>query len=221
MVWLARQLGKYREAVIMAFEAIKANKLRSALTVFGVLIGVTTVVAMMSIIEGLNLSIERDASFLSGPTFEVSTSPIVVGGGFGEDNPNFNLGDAEAIMEQCPNVALADIESFNTVICEYRGNKTTPISITSASTGYFDVLNEQYVGDGRIINRNDVNTARDVIVIGPDVAKTLFGTLDPIGRRIKVSGRSFTVIGVFDSKGEVFGTSWDNYVVIPETTFTK
>ncbi|MCP4230158.1 MAG: FtsX-like permease family protein [bacterium] len=223
MRWISQLAGKYREAILMALDAITANKLRSALTVLGVLIGVTTVIAMMSVIDGLNKSFEADVGALGAHNFYVQKYNAVQLGFdfFREERDDFSIEDAYAIQEECSAVAVADLSSWRFVNAEYGGKKARFIGLTTTSTEFYDVLNDQYVEEGRLINRSDVLHARDVAVIGKEVVAVVFPGIDPIGRRLRVDGRQFQVIGVFEEKGEVFGDSWDDYIVIPETTYTN
>ncbi len=207
----------------MALDAITANKLRSALTVLGVLIGVATVIAMMSVIDGLNKSFEADIGALGTHNFFVQKyNPVQMGPDlFREERKDFSIEDAYAIQEECPAVTVADLSSWRFVNAEYGSKKAQFIGLTTTSTEFYDVLNDQYVAEGRLINRADVLHARYVAVIGLEVVEIVFPGIDPIGRSLKVDGRRFQVIGVFEEKGEVFGDSWDDYIVIPETTYTK
>jgi putative ABC transport system permease protein len=223
MRWFTTFVSKYSDAALMAVDALRTNKLRSFLTILGILIGVMTVIAMMSIIDGLNASFEGSVGELGTHNFFVQKYPAVSFGSdwFREERKDFTIDDAIAIEELCPAVAAADVSSWTYVTVEYKGERSRPLGITSTVSDYFDMLNDQYVEEGRMINKNDVRHARAVAVIGPEVVEAVFPGVDPVGRDIKIDGNRVEVIGVFEVKGEVFGTSWDNYIVVPQTTFEK
>lgn len=219
----AKFISKYSDAAFMAADAIRTNKLRSFLTILGILIGVTTVIAMMSVIDGLNASFESSVGELGTRNFFVHKYPAVSFGPrwFREDRKDFTIDDALAIEELCPAVAAADVSSWRFATVEYAGERSRPLGVTSTTSEYYDLLNDQYVEEGRMINEGDVRRAGAVAVVGPEVVEAVLPNVDPIGRAVKVDGHRVEIIGVFEKKGEVFGQSWDNYLVIPQTTYEK
>jgi ABC-type antimicrobial peptide transport system permease subunit len=200
MRWFTTFVSKYSDAALMAVDALRTNKLRSFLTILGILIGVMTVIAMMSIIDGLNASFEGSVGELGTHNFFVQKYPAVSFGPdwFQEERKDFTIDDAIAIEELCPAVAAADISSWRFVTVEYEGERSRPLGITSTVSDYYDMLNDQYVGEGRMINKTDVRHARAVAVIGPEVVEGVFPGVDPIGRDIKIDGHRVEVIGVFE-----------------------
>lgn len=213
-----------REAAIMALDTIRENKLRSGLTILGVSVGVITVMLMVSIIQGLNRSFAQqlesigsniiyvtkfDASFGRQPTQEERT------------RPDLTLDDVAALRHELRDViGVSPIQRTLAETVRYRDKQSdTPILI-GATPAYEDV-HSQYVERGRFIIESDIAERTNVAVLGKDLVKALFPAEDPIGKDIKIGGRSFRVVGVMGELGSIFGQSRDNSVFIPLTTFQK
>jgi putative ABC transport system permease protein len=213
-----------REAAIMALDTIRENKLRSGLTILGVSVGVITVMLMVSIIQGLNRSFAQqlesigsniiyvtkfDASFGRQPTQEERT------------RPDLTLDDVAALRRELRDViGVSPIQRTLAETVRYRDKQSdTPILI-GATPAYEDV-HSQYVERGRFIIESDIAERTNVAVLGKDLVKALFPAEDPIGKDIKIGGRSFRVVGVMGELGSIFGQSRDNSVFIPLTTFQK
>jgi putative ABC transport system permease protein len=201
-----------------------SNPLRSLLTLLGIVIGVTTVIAMMALIEGLRIKVNRDLSQLGANTFQVQKMPI----GFGRFNwqkfakrPSFSLADRDAIRAACPTASAVtakdsiDGQKITTTQRETRAN----VLVWSATDDYLET-NALTVGAGRSFSELEVLDARRVALLGMDVADVLFPGEDPINQQIRLRGRNFRVIGVFQRRGSFLGLgSQDNLVVIPVTAF--
>lgn len=217
-------IDQVKEAALMAVETIRENKLRSGLTILGVSVGVVTVMLMVSIIQGLNRSFAQqlesigsniiyvtkfDASFGRQPTQEERT------------RPDLTLADVEALRRELRDVVgVSPIQRTLAETVRYRDKQTdTPILI-GATPAYEDV-HSQYVERGRFIIESDIEERTNVAVLGRDVVKGLFPFEDPIGKDVKIGGRTFRVVGVMGELGSIFGQSRDNSVFIPLTTFQK
>src|SRR5215468_1249329 len=201
-----------------------SNPLRSLLTLLGIVIGVTTVIAMMAMIEGLRIKVNRDLSQLGANTFQIQKMPI----GFGRFNwqkfakrPSFSLADREAIRAACPAASAVTAkdsiegQKVTTAHRETRGN----VLVWSATADYLET-NALIIGTGRSFNDLEVIDARRVAILGLDVADVLFPGQNPIGQQIRLRGHNFQVIGTFQRRGSFLGLdSQDNLVVIPVTAF--
>lgn len=216
----------FAENTKMAFTAIWSHKLRSFLTLLGVIIGVTTIIAMMTLITGLQRRIEQDISALAPNTFQVQRYDMQMGFGGGRRpkyRPLIKRRYAEAIKELCPSVMLVgpEVWSYNKEI-RYRDKKTNPNVVMAGGTPEFMVNNGYYVEEGRFITYSDDDFNRQVTVIGYDVKEKLFEFESPVGRQVKVDGRRFTIIGYLEEGGSLFGDFHrDNCIVIPLSTFEK
>jgi putative ABC transport system permease protein len=209
----------------MSLSAILGNKLRSVLTLVGIVAGVASIIAVMTAITVIQTTLEKEMSVLGAQTFQVQKWPA---GGFNSDadrrramrRPPLTLANAKAIQEHVSSVDLVGCEIWDFGFkAEYKGEETNPnISIVGGDPVY-PPNNTHYVGLGRNLTAIDVKAGRRVAVIGHAIAEKLFPFSDPINREIRVDGREYRVVGVFDEKKSAFGSQYDNYVLIPVTTF--
>ncbi len=223
---MKRLLTAIREALSQASFSLRTNKLRSFLTILGIVIGVMTVIGMVSIIQGLNTSMVSQLQAW-GPDLIVFQRDEAVH--FGEPTREQRMRkplvyeDALAIRSQCPAIKSVSPEIYKYgITLKYRNEEATRLSFAGVEPP-FSECNNMYVDSGRFITETDLQHATPVVVIGDDVAKALFpGGLDPIGKMILANGHKFQVIGKFRRKGtSSLGDSGDDYVVIPFTTFIK
>ncbi len=213
------------DTLMMALNSIRANKLRSSLTLVGIVLGVASIIAVMTAISVVQGTMEREMSVLGAQTFQVQKWPA---GGFNSDEerrkafrrPPMTLSDAQAIRENVANVDIVGSEIWDFGFkAEYMREETNPNVSIVGGTPEYPANNTHYVGFGRNISQIDVRTRRKVAVIGYEIADRLYPFVDPIGRDIRVDGRQYEVIGVFDEKKSAFGSQFDNYVLIPVSTF--
>ena len=214
-----------KESAVMAFSTLRSNKLRSALTILGVTVGVITVLAMVSIIQGLNRSFAELIESLGSNTifvnkFDPSFSPQKTQEEL--QRKELTVEDAVAIADE--SVAIESATPFIRKISEtvrYRDMQTETPIVFGVVPEYSYTMS-QYVGEGRFILELDVDERRNIVVLGRDVVKALFKDYDqPIGKDVKIAGNVFRVVGVMEDLGSFFGQSRDNSVFIPITTFQK
>jgi putative ABC transport system permease protein len=214
-----------RDTLAMSLRALMANKLRSVLTLVGIVAGVASIIAVMTAISLVQATMEHEMSVLGAQTFQAQKWPA---GGFVSDaqrrramrRPPLTLANAEAIRTQVGSVDIvgSEIWDFGFVV-QYHGESTNPnISIVGGTPEYAP-NNTHYVGLGRNISPLDLRSASRVVVIGHAIAQKLFPFVDPIGRDVLVDHRRYQVVGVFDEKKSAFGGNFDNYVLMPVTTF--
>ena len=218
-----------RENIRFAGGALKAHKLRSALTVLGIVIGVTTVIAMVSIIEGFNNNVigsfqSFGATLVQFQKFDVNVGP---GSRRGEDQrlrKELTYEDALALKRLCPSIAAVSPERYhfspdNQEPSVVYGGQDASVDELAGVTEDYSVCNNHFVSEGRFINENDVRHSASVVVVGYEIARTLFPRSDPISKLITLSGRKYTVIGVIEKQGETMFESTDLHVLMPITTF--
>ncbi|RYZ36718.1 MAG: ABC transporter permease, partial [Myxococcaceae bacterium] len=218
-MWMA-----FWDTVRLAFGTFRSNPLRSFLTLLGIVIGVTTVVAMMSLIEGLKNQVNNQLSDLGANCFQVQRLP------FGEGDlsaaqlarrPRFTFADLDAIRTQ-PSIEVAAAEDSkggqkaSTSERESRPN----VNVWSGTPEYFQT-NAVSIATGRPFTDAETVDGRRVAVIGADLADTLYPGMDPLGREFRILGRSFQVVGTLKRRGGFMGGgSQDNQAMIPITTFS-
>jgi putative ABC transport system permease protein len=211
-----------KEAVGLALASLWAHKMRALLTILGVVIGVTTVIAMVSVIDGLNATFASQLGFLGADTFFVQKYKAVQFGPRREEpRPGFTREDAAEIMRRCPAVSVADIYAEAFVIATLGHEKTSYIQVGGTNTERFDEIFSWWVGEGRMLSAEDIAAGRYVTVVGSKVADALAPGGDLVGRDIKLNGYRYRVVGVFAPKGEIFGQSMDAYALVPYGAFRK
>jgi putative ABC transport system permease protein len=202
------------------------NPLRALLTLLGIVIGVTTVITLMALIQGLRLKVNHDLSQLGANTFQVTTSfPDSSEGRWREAARPKKLvrEDLGAISELCPSVERVSASQ------EAHGQKVaTATAATQPSVRVFGTTPEAAdthgitVASGRFFGQTEEVDGRPVVVLGQDVADALFVGLDPIRNEVRIMGRAFTVIGVLQRRGSVLGMeSLDNQILIPLRTYQQ
>ena len=213
------------DTLFMSMGAIVGNRLRSILTLVGIVAGVASIIAVMTAISVVQATMEKEMSVLGTQVFQVQKWPA---GGFNSGaarrkamrRPPLTLENAKAIQEQVETVDLVGSEIWEFgLAAEYKGESTNPNVSIVGGTPEYPPNNTHYVGLGQNISQMDVRGARNVAVIGFAIAKKLFPFTDPIGKDVRVDGRKYRVIGVFDEKKSAFGGFYDNYVLIPVSTF--
>ncbi|MGE5400102.1 MAG: ABC transporter permease [Ignavibacteriales bacterium] len=216
---------KFFETLFVAFNALKLNKLRSALTILGIVVGIFSIISISTVISMLQKSIEEGTSMLGQNTFQIQKFPAMQEGGPGSRDKFRNRKDItldeyyklKEVLDVAQYVG-AEQWGFNKII-KYGNIETNPTVSISGITPDAQPNNKWIIEDGRAINNSDVDHYSRVCVLGMDVAKKLFQSVDPVGQFIRADGNKLEVIGVFESQGEMFGQSRDNFLVLPITTY--
>ena len=217
-------LDDIKESALMAFDTLRANKLRSLLTILGVTVGVVTVIFMVSIIQGLNKAFAQQIEALgSNAIWATKFDPSFGHQPTSEElhRKDLTLEDAEAIRNEAPSVlSVSPIHRKIAETVRYADKQSdTPILI--GATPYYEFTQSSYVDRGRFITDIDMRERTNICVLGKDLVKALFPYEDPIDKELKISGKPFHVVGVMEPLGTFLGQSRDNQVFIPITTFNK
>jgi putative ABC transport system permease protein len=230
---LSRLFGHLRrgfgENLRFALLAVRAHKLRASLTVLGIVVGVATVIAMVSIVTGFNNNMVR--SFQSFGATLVMFQKYEPRFGPGGPRPegerrrkDLTLEDAAALKAAVPEARAISPQRYlwdNTDYhLKHRDNEVRSPRVFGVMEPYA-LATSRFVTQGRFLTELDVEHATDVIVIGDEIREKLFPREDPLNKRIQLGHDAYTVIGVFEKKGKMFGESQDNFVVIPITTFDR
>ena len=229
---MAMKASDQREAVLMAFDTLRANKLRSGLTILGIVIGVMTVIVISSVINGLNSNVSAMVSALGTNVIWVFRFPVIGVRPTTEmlSRKQLTYADAEAmkllphVVDVVPSLRYQNFQ-FNagSVTVKYGKQRSENVSLEGATASNTDVYDIDLT-QGRYFNNADVERAADVAVLGIDTADDLFGSESAVGKEIDVEGRAFTVVGVQGKVKSAFGGGRnveDNIVHMPITTFHK
>ncbi len=214
-----------RETLALAFAALRANKLRSTLTMLGITIGVFSVISVMTATGALQTSIENGLTFLGSNIFQFAKYPLTSGGGRAskkyENRHNVTLQQGQAFIRGMEGQEAAIcLKVFDGSKQATRGRfKTNSSALLVGSNEYFLIANSFNLDEGRNLNENDVTLARDVAVIGKELEKRLFPGENALGKIFKVNGKNFTVVGTLESKGGGFGGNQDGIVIVPITRY--
>jgi putative ABC transport system permease protein len=215
---------QFLESILIALNSLKTNKLRSILTLIGVIIGVMTVIAVVSIIAGMNRYVTDKISTMGSTTFIIDRMGIVMSEEEWWDRlkrKRLTLDDVEAIRENCPACEMvgARVYTYRYKV-KYKNQYLSDLAIAGATANFPQIMNIN-VQSGRHISEFEELHRRQVTFIGWEIADKLFPNLDPMGKEIKIGGRRFKVIGIAEKRGSFLGQSQDNFVIIPITTFQK
>ena len=215
----------FGEAIRIALASLRANKLRSLLTVLGILIGVSSVIAVVAITEGLDRYMSEKVLELGTKSFRVQRMPdLITSHEMWMEmmkRKRFNLTDLEAMRRACTlcSEVGAQVDTGGNVTRGRTVQKNVRISGITENVSRIGSVRE--LAAGRHVVAQDVTQAALVAVIGTDLVDAFFGTMEPIGKEIEVDGHPLKVIGVAEKKGSVFGESQDNFIWIPISTFQK
>jgi putative ABC transport system permease protein len=217
-------LEDIKESALMALDTLRANKLRSALTILGVSVGVLTVIFMVSIIQGLNKAFADQIESLGSNTIFVSKFAPSFGRPPGPEEihrKDLTMEDAEALRTEAPSiVGVSPIHRMIASTVRYQ-DKQTDTPILFGVTPYYEFVQTQYVASGRFVNEIDMQDRSNVVIIGVDVKQALFPYEDPVDKEVRINGNPFRIIGVMEPLGNFFGQSRDNSIFVPLTTFDK
>jgi len=215
-------MQKFIDAVRLALAAIWAGKLRSFMTVLGNIVAVTSIIAVVSLIQGLNAAVQDAILSQAGAdSFSVQQFGIV----FNEDdfdraraNPRITAADAAAIKRYGPLVRAVMLESQGSGAIAYRNKSIDTATITGVSDEFaeFSTYNAER---GRLMSASEVARAHPVAVIGWEIADKLFGAVDPLDKTVQIEGVHFRIVGVSAKRGTFLGRSQDAFAIIPLRQF--
>src|SRR3990170_2619893 len=224
-------LFEIKEGMLMAWASLKSNKLRSFLTILGVLIGVTAVIGMVSIIQGLNKSMAQQIESLGSNVIYVTKFKIGIRmGRIPEEERNrkpITFEDAMAVKDFCPSINEVSPQNWGpgSHIAKFGKEENTRFELIGVMPEY-EVVNNNFVAEGRFFTDSDINFKAQVVVLGPDLKEKLFPFIDPIGKEILMGGatfspKKFTVVGVMEKRPNLLGGSMNNFILLPYGTFMK
>ena len=213
------------EAIRIAVQSLWANKLRSVLTLLGVVIGVAAVIAVVTFVEGINTYVAEKIFNLGADVFIIfKVSPAVTNVDHyleAEKRKDLLMEDYQTVRDACRHCvyvgAAVRNNSGHVKYAEQSITDTTVQGITPSMAPIYDTD----LTAGRMLNETDLNNKSPVIVVGTDIVEHLMTGSDPLGKEVRLDGWTYQVIGVGKKKGKTMGQSQDNYVMIPITTYLK
>jgi putative ABC transport system permease protein len=222
------RLHIFREVFRMAVDSLRAHKLRSFLTILGIVIGVMTVIGMVSIIQGLNKSFLSELQAAGSDMIVIRKDEGIQMGRKSEEErirKDLTFDDVKAIETGAPLVKAVAVSVyvsvFDPVEVKYRSAKSDNAMVIGMNEKWPVVMSLYLPRLGRFITESEVTRNARICVLGSELADTLFPTTNPIGKEIRVGSEAFTVVGVLAKRGQMFGQSRDNFVGLPITTLMK
>ena len=211
------------EAVRMALRTLRAQKLKSFFSLVGVLIGVTFLIAVVSIVQGMNrYMVERFANTLVGAnTFQLRQRPSITSGHISDDvwlawrrRPRISYDDADYVRKRVRTPATFAKFCEDRVAVHYGGKVARDINLVGTEETYIKIRNYEILA-GRAFTSQEVRTAQPVVVIGHELADKLLKSVDPIDKKVVIGGLPYRVIGVVARQGNLFGISMDKFAIMP------
>jgi putative ABC transport system permease protein len=214
------------EVMTSSLDSIRQNKLRSFLTLLGVVIGMFSIIAVMTAINILQNSVESNLNILGTNTFFIQKYPAVQMGGDTRwkfrNRKNLTYNDYLQLKNRFTGPATITAENWHSGDpLKFKNNQTKNSVTIRGATPEWEFSSGYFLESGRMINKNDLEQMRHVVILGQDVIDILMPQYNPLGQTISIRGVKFNVIGTLERKGTIFGQSEDNVVIIPLTTHLK
>jgi len=219
-------MNKFIEAALIAISSIWAHKLRSFLTLLGVIIGVAVVTAVATVIEGANVYIKEKIATLGSGVFTVQKASLT---GFGDfqkfleafrKNPDLTVDDLAALRESVTLAEQIGGQDGGSRMVKYGNTSLESVGVQGVTANSI-LLSHVEVAQGRYVTDFDEDNRKDVCFLGSEVADGLFPGIDPLGKQIKIGRDNYAVIGVAKTLGTILGQSQDNFIHLPLQTFYK
>ena len=217
-------MHQFIEAAGIALGAIWSNKLRSFLTVLGNIVAVTSIIAVVSLVQGMNDYVTTAiVSNVGADNFTIQRTPVIRTAEDEErirNNPRLTIQEAQAVRKASDNISAVAAQADASGRLQYREQSMDGVAIHGVSRDYvyFSTFTAE---QGRLISPVEVDTLRPVTVLGWDTADRLFGPASPLDKVISINDHPFTVVGVSEKKGSAFGQSQDEFAIISLGQFRK
>jgi len=219
-----RSTASFREAAFVAIDSLRGSKLRSFLTLLGIILATTTLIAVMSMIHGMDVYIADALSDLGSDGFVVVRMAFI--GDFTpkkflealKKNPELSVDEFNFLKSHVTTLSEFGLQADRQVKVQYQGDSLDEQDLVGGG-GNYGVLNNVELSAGRFITDLEDEHRLPVAVIGNDTKDKFFNGIDPVGKMIRVDGRAVQIVGVAKAKGSVFGQSQDNWVLIPVRTY--
>jgi len=222
------RLASIWEAFKVATGSLRANKLRTALTLMGIVVGVTAVIAVVTIIKGLDKTVAQTFSSQGSTVFTISKNPQIIKSR--EEFVKFNRRkdvtseDADAIARLCSACWRVGVAANAIETVKYADQKAENVRVRGVDPITMFEIDGVTIDAGRIWTESEGDAGRDICVVGPDMLKNLFGNAPAdraVGQELRIDGRPYLILGVLEPLGSIFGFSRDNVVYIPYSTYQR
>src|SRR5688572_25316829 len=211
-------MNQIYESIAIALQAVWANKLRSFMTVLGNVVAVTSIVTVVSLIQGMNAMVtDLIVSDIGADSFTIARRGIVRSEEDEErtrNNPLLTMAEADAIKAFSPDIDAVMAQAGRGATVSYGTNELDNINIQGVSSEYGEFSNFN-AEQGRLMTPAEVERNRPVTIIGWDIADKLFGDVNPLDKQVRIAGIQFRVVGVSKKRGSAFGSSQDGFAIIP------
>jgi putative ABC transport system permease protein len=220
-------ISQFWESFRVAVASLRANKLRTALTLVGIVVGVSAVIAVVTIIKGLDQTVAATFSSQGSTVFTVAKRPLIIISR--EDLIKFNRRrdvtdeDAEAIARLCPACWRTGIAANARELVKHGDQKSEDVPVRGVTLSMFDI-EDVSIEAGRMWSESEGDAGTASCVVGADILENLFDNAPPeqaVGKELRIAGRLFQIVGVAEKQGKIFGFSRDNFVFIPYPTYQK
>ena len=218
--------ASFFEAASVALDSLGGNKLRSFLTLLGIILSTTTLISVMSVIHGMDRVVANSASTMGTEGFTVVRFAFISNWDpkkfleFQRKNPQLSLEEYDFLRSRATLVKEMSPSARRDIKLTYEGDLVDRVVLISFNSAGAALTNTE-IETGRMFTETEDNRHVEVVVLGADLKQRFFPSVDPIGKTVQIDGRPFQVIGVAKSKGSVFGQSLDNFVSIPIQTYVK
>ena len=204
----------YSQAIKMSIKSIMGNKMRSLLTMLGIIIGVAAVIIMISLVQGSTKSILSRLESMGTNMISVTLTGQ-------KSNKVLTMKEMQALVDKNPSLLSAVAPTINSNVTIKVGTENAKTSLIGTNDAYSTILNTKVQAGGRFMSAMDVQERRNVAMIGSYIAKLTYPDTSPIGKEIKIEGQIFTIIGILEVKSTSTAGSTDDRVMIPYTTATR
>ena len=212
------------ESIKLALGSIWANKLRSLLTLLGNIVAVSSIITVVSLIQGMNATVSNAVvSDLGADTFTIDRMGMITSEeemDRARNNPRITIEEAVAVERFSDNIQSVMAQATTSAPVVYGNEEVAPVRIQGVTGDYQDFSTFD-AERGRMLSATEIDRSRPVAILGWEVADRLFGAADPLDKVVRIAGVHFRVIGVSEKKGAIFGNSMDSFAVIPLGTFRK
>ncbi|HEY2844731.1 MAG TPA: ABC transporter permease, partial [Bryobacteraceae bacterium] len=218
--------ASFWEAARVAMDSLRGSKLRSFLTLLGIILSTTTLISVMSVIHGMDVVVANSASTMGTEGFRVLRFAFINNWDpkkfleYQRKNPELSLEEYEFLKSRTTLVKEMSPSAQRGVKVTYQGDLVDGVALISSNSNGATLTNTE-IESGRMFSDTEDQRHMELVVLGADLKNRFFPNVDPIGKSLQIDGRPFQVIGVAKPKGSVFGQSQDNFIDIPVETYVK